>query len=485
MLLAALVGVNIYRAATQSITTDEAFTYIRSVAVPIPDLWEDFDANDHVLHTLLCKVSVKLFGLSELSMRIPSLLGGVYLFICFSALSSYLFGAGNLMLLSVALLSLNPLILDYASIARGYGMATALFLFSLYHAMRYLREPFSQWRLYAIGIGLALGVAANLTILFPGVALVTAMALLHLIPPLHKRNHPQFAIRLGNLLDHMIVPGIIAIVVMMLVPMLPARRAHFYFGAGDLAEAAVQIALASLWRTNNVFDHTRFAPGIAHAVEMVALTLLPAVIAASTAWMAWGFRKRTAGKGEAREEAFTLLALTVMVLLLILIAADYLAGLPYPYRRTGLYFIPLFTLLAVTGFSLAWRPLRRGGVVVAAVLLFQFLTGFTVRFYEDWLSDAGNREIMEYLRAQRPAPGSKLSIGVSPPLQSSVEFYRRLFAMDWLESPLKEPRWDKKYDWYYLSDQDYGLIQKLGLDLHWEHALSKVRLAKAPSSTPR
>jgi hypothetical protein len=46
---------NIYRAATQSITIDEAYTYLSFVK---PTLWEimtRYDANHHVLHSLLCK----------------------------------------------------------------------------------------------------------------------------------------------------------------------------------------------------------------------------------------------------------------------------------------------------------------------------------------------------------------------------------------------------------------------------------------------
>ncbi len=475
LLFVALFGVNIYRAATQSVTTDEAFTYNRSVAVPIPDLWEDFDANDHVLHTLLCKVSVSLFGLSEFSLRIPSLMGGAFLFSCFYVWCRHLFGPGNLMLVAVALLSLNPLVLDHGSIARGYGMAAAFFLFSSYHALRYLREPFSRWRLYAIGLGLALGVASNLTILFPGAALIAALALLHLAPPIYTRNRTQLAVRFGNLLDHIVVPGIVAVVAIMLVPLLPAKPGHFYLGAKDLADFAINIASASLWRPDNLLRQTWVAPWVEYAVKLVALALIPAVIAASTVWMLWLFWRQEVRT--TREHALLLLAVTTAVLLLILVAAHHLAGLPYPFRRTGLYFLPLFTLLAV----LALRPLRRVGAALAAAFLLQFLLGFNVRFYDGWVFDAGNREIMEYLRAQRPAPGRKVSIGVSLPLQSSVEFYRRLFAMDWLESPAKEPLGNKKYDWYYLTSQDYELIRKYGLAVRLEHPLSKVRLATASS----
>src|SRR5262245_61130906 len=53
-----LTGVNGYRAATQSVTHDEAVTYDRYVRGPLYQLVSSSDANNHVLHSLLCRASV-------------------------------------------------------------------------------------------------------------------------------------------------------------------------------------------------------------------------------------------------------------------------------------------------------------------------------------------------------------------------------------------------------------------------------------------
>src|SRR5436189_1689879 len=78
LLVLALLAMNIYRAWAQPITTDEAFTYNLYVDGPASKIFTYYDANNHVLHTILCRMSVKLFGLSEFTMRIPSLLGGLF-----------------------------------------------------------------------------------------------------------------------------------------------------------------------------------------------------------------------------------------------------------------------------------------------------------------------------------------------------------------------------------------------------------------------
>src|SRR6266404_6914894 len=131
-LVLALVAMNVYRAWTQPITTDEAFTYNLYIDGPAEKIFTYYDANNHVLHTVLCRVSVKLFGLSEFTMRIPSLLGGLFYLITTLRLCRYVFGDGWFSLLSLALLSMSPAVLDYMSAARGYGLALAFFFWALY-----------------------------------------------------------------------------------------------------------------------------------------------------------------------------------------------------------------------------------------------------------------------------------------------------------------------------------------------------------------
>src|ERR1700704_2410020 len=88
-LLAFLLASNIYRARSQSITIDEAFTYSSFLGTKHFWLFDGAVANNHVLYTLLCKLSIVLFGLSELTLRLPSLAGGLLYFIGLFRLSRF------------------------------------------------------------------------------------------------------------------------------------------------------------------------------------------------------------------------------------------------------------------------------------------------------------------------------------------------------------------------------------------------------------
>jgi len=51
------LGFCAWRAAGQSITGDEAITFRRYVDAPWSSLWSAYDANNHILHSILAKLS--------------------------------------------------------------------------------------------------------------------------------------------------------------------------------------------------------------------------------------------------------------------------------------------------------------------------------------------------------------------------------------------------------------------------------------------
>src|ERR1035437_7727907 len=64
------------RASIQSITIDEADTYLYYVGTPEASHWKSA-ANNHVLNSMLMRLSSSLFGVSNLTLRLPALLGAI------------------------------------------------------------------------------------------------------------------------------------------------------------------------------------------------------------------------------------------------------------------------------------------------------------------------------------------------------------------------------------------------------------------------
>jgi len=143
---------------------DEAFTYLSFVAPPVRQILTTYSPNNHVLYSLLAKACVTALGASEITLRLPALLGAVLCLAAIRAVSRSLFGNGWMMLLAISLAALNPIVFDYFSQARGYGLALAFYLFGLLYSAR-------SRRLGVEGALLGLSVGANLTFAIPVIAL--------------------------------------------------------------------------------------------------------------------------------------------------------------------------------------------------------------------------------------------------------------------------------------------------------------------------
>src|SRR2546427_2961314 len=72
--MAALCAWSVIRAATQSVTPGEAWNYDGYIGPGWRDAFARFDTNNHVLNTLLVRISTARIHLTEFSLRLPSLL---------------------------------------------------------------------------------------------------------------------------------------------------------------------------------------------------------------------------------------------------------------------------------------------------------------------------------------------------------------------------------------------------------------------------
>jgi 4-amino-4-deoxy-L-arabinose transferase-like glycosyltransferase len=173
-LLSILFVASVYRAWSLSISMDEAHTYLSFVAPPLTQILTTYSPNHHVLFSLLAKASIQTFGVSELSLRLPALLGCLLFFSATWGVGRVLFEDRSTMLLSLCLVTLNPLTFDYMSQARGYSLSLGFYLFGVLSLIRFpLTESSNRKssRLVLAGLLLGLAVAANLAFGIPVLAL--------------------------------------------------------------------------------------------------------------------------------------------------------------------------------------------------------------------------------------------------------------------------------------------------------------------------
>src|SRR5208283_4807348 len=209
-----------WRAAHQSVIIDEAITYNRFVSGPWLKLFGRYDANNHILSSILVKFSVGMGGLSPFTLRLPSLIAGFFLTLgVFWVLKEVESVAVRWTVF--ALFCLHPLLFDFSIAARGYSLSLAFFIWALYFCLdrRYMPG----------GLLLGLSIGANLSMLFPVLAMLLIVALLDRKVSLN-----------------LVVPALLLGALINAPALLHARMSDFYAGYPALRPAVVSFVFSSL-----------------------------------------------------------------------------------------------------------------------------------------------------------------------------------------------------------------------------------------------
>jgi hypothetical protein len=423
-------------------------------------------------------VSVECFGLSELSLRLPALFGSLLFLVMVWRLARYALGRGWLCLLAVAVVGLNPFVLDYLWAARGYSLALGLFFWGLFLLTRYLSEDYDppERLLFRAGVALGLSVAANLVFLVPAVAagcVFTAVLLLT------RRA------RLWTVVDRFWGPAIVPAFLILVLPLTRAQGANFYYGAQSFADM-----LRSL-----VILPSRFIvviPGLALVI------LVGAAAAAAEGFFVRRDERRKpglppfpavremAGCPRFPHSALLLLGATMTLSLAAVAVAHAWFGVLYPLGRTGIYWPPLFGLATVLTVPWLWRaklPGKVAGGAVCAVLLVSvglFAAAFRTGHIPEWRYDAGTKRIVRLLSVRHAGePGRSIRLGVTWSLEPSLNFYRQMYDLKWL-APVTRASPDGDYDYYVLLPQDEAILRTRALEPLYTDPVSEATLARKP-----
>jgi len=482
-----LFGVNVFRAATQSITVDEAFTYLTFVAPSLNAMNALYDANNHVLNTLLAKAAVQLFGASELAVRLPSLLGGLAYFAALWLVCRRLFGQGGWFLLALALNSLNPFLLDYLSAARGYSLALGLWMWALYLLLEGRAAP---RRLALAGVLMGLSITANLVFLVPCLGLVASFVLISTAEQWRTAGAPAALRRMLTGAAAPLVPAAAVAGAILWAPLQSAERAHFYYGSLNSKDALRSLMDALLFHGHTVVNlQPPLEPLLRSAPYWMIVTGVLA-LAAVTLWDILRWFLAPPQRKPAVPRHLIPGTLFFSALLLAILRRGF--GILYPGPRTGLYFMPLLFLACL--WLLARldgpRPLRRAAALVAALpvlgVLLQFALQFNTAYYFDFRNEAGTRRILARLgELRRRAAIERVRLGVSPFLRYGYDFYRRTQGLHWLElAPLDGPTC--LFDYYVLlSDERETVIPKYRLSVDYHDEISGATLARFdPAALP-
>ncbi len=344
------------RACVQAVTGDEAQDYLFYASRNDPGHWNPA-ANNHMLNSMAERMFASIFGLSPLTVRLPSLIGAaLYIYVIYR-LCLAISQEWKVRIPVFVCLVYNPFLFDFYVAARGYGIANAFLMSAIAAsaAWHLYREEFSgggsRELIAATALSsacLGLSFTANFSLALTG---MTAMVLL-LAWALRAKSAAPWKLLLAA-----VIPGM---VVVLLIPSWTLLHFHEAIVAGTTSfrEMLMSLVDSSRYRPSPYLINPLLWPVFAN---LLYTYLFPVVGALALLQLFWILKDRAWRRSR---HSMWLCTLGLIVISTAVLAAGEhrllyrFAHVLMPVSRTGLFLIPLVTL--AVGIAAAIPPLSSG-----------------------------------------------------------------------------------------------------------------------------
>jgi uncharacterized membrane protein len=431
------------RSYNLSFTHDESLSYNHMVHHRFADIMTNntgyISANNHILNTLSMKSAESAFGNSEFALRLQSLLAHIlYLLFTFLLLKDT---RNNIIILcGFILLNVNPYLLDFFSLARGYAMAISFMLMSIYFFLSFVKTQKGFWLSLVTG---CLAILSNF-------ALITYMGALFVVYECYLLYTYPLKTHFLTLLRRNI-PVVLTIAVMAFIcykPILALLKAdQLYFGG--------QIGF---WHDTVTTSIHSFLYG--REYENTVFTILQAAIIVTIAGFVVSvlYKILTKRSKEIDSTGLLLLALLLVIVSTTLIE-HVLVHTKFLEERFALFIVPLFVLVVVYFFSHLTslsKILRMPAMVVIAVLSlgmsYHAYRSMNSTYTYNWKYDAGTKAMLADLQKEINTD-NKTRLGITWYYEPAINFYRKTKKLDWLQEVDRSGA-AGNFDCYYVAKED-------------------------------
>lgn len=420
-----LVSYVVWRSINISFTHDESLSYTLITG----NETQLYTANNHWLNTILMYLSSKIFGYSELALRLPNVLAFVlYLVFVYKIFTRFSLQPYAL-LIAVPLLLFNHFMLDFFGLARGYGLGIAFFTAAIYYFMLYFqKQPSLKY--------LLLLVFFSLCCIYANYAFLIAILGLHLAAvigyfSLHKKHF--VSLLLCYLLEGiLLIPAILNI--------LYLSKINELYAGGD----------------NNVFEDT--LKSVIHFSFDNALydLTIPAIwLIGLSALIGFLFCK---------SKSLNYLKLSVIVLLFIPWILHISMNMGYPKDRAAQYWMVmtgLFVLFAANAILKSRKTGKKAFILtffgaLSLLATINFCAQFNLTHTAIWKYDSDVKKAV--MRMDQTADHARTySIGTNWTLEPSLNYYRETRDLKWM-SPVWRDGVKGKYDFYLFFKEDFASL---------------------------
>ncbi|MBK9732291.1 MAG: hypothetical protein IPO83_13595 [Chitinophagaceae bacterium] len=443
------------RAILLPITHDESNTCLTYSTMSIHDIvtYERPIPNNHILNTLLVKLSATLFGMHPFAARLPNILGFSLYFTMVFLFIRKITADAAVTFFGICVMVCNPYLLDFFSLARGYALSISFMMTALYFSLLFLEKKKNIHLAWSVLFSM-LAVYTNFTTLnfyaafigLLGIASFQFNWLQHIAQKLPKKLAWQwFILFMGSLL--------LAVASYIPITKMIATNQFVYWGTNGFYKDTVLTLLYASQYNVEYFN--------LHAVEFSYLLI--AIISIIILSAAWQFFKEKMVLYKCNQMFFLLVFIGSIIVNML---QFYLVDTPYLTSRTALFFYPLMAINFV--FFAEWlRGKWSASIVFFSIPLSIFALIHLIRaanftYCFEWWYDADTYKVINALEEEHQKTAKPIMLNCSWWFYPSLNFHLVTEHKDWIElAPFHQdfhPETDLKYNYYYSTSDDIKLL---------------------------
>jgi hypothetical protein len=413
----------IYKAIHVPITHDEKAASVYYPTWPVTQvLMSDVWPSNHILNTLLIKLSESTFGIEPWSVRLPNILAFVLFFLALWVIAKHWFSRGLLFSLPFFIVFCNPFLLDFFGLARGYGLSNAFMACSITSLLFFSNSFKLQWYYLAIVFAM-LAAYANFTLLIYWVAVQMLLVSLYLFHAF-KTRYPISKVFMRLSSTALIALAFIALCYVPLYKMQSTNQ-FIYWSKESFYKDTV------LSQVNNFLYGAKYA-------RILWGCLIGLIFTALSIAALYSLYKFITSRQIALSNPVVVLSLLLFLVWLVNIIQAIVLGTPFLTNRTGLSYYVLFAFLLMFVLRELTEYFPQFGYVsfpVITILAIAHLY-FTVRLdsVREWSYDSDTYHILGYLKDyQLQHPEIKtIALNTSWIYNPSFSFYSITGKTPWL-----------------------------------------------------
>ncbi|MEO6131954.1 MAG: hypothetical protein ABIQ02_08895 [Saprospiraceae bacterium] len=412
--------------------------------------------NNHILNTLFIKLEWAIFGKKDWALRLHILGAFVVCFIYTVKIFQRITTSKIRQVLYLIIFFVNPYLLDFFGIARGYALSIAAFNAAFYYFMLYTEELKIKNLRYAF-VSLFLAVWANFSALY--VLTLIVVLFCYLI----YSNRKTIRIKQAFLAMAIACCGIAGIII---VPLLKTLRSEESYGGktGLFQDTVVNYIYQFIHFNPYINRHAVFAPGWKY-IEVAGIGFL-------LLWLLFQFT------GILIKSSKYLTRLQYYCLFLVFGIAGIAEFLfiffhvPLPSGRTELlYAVPFYIGICVV-FEIIILKWKFAVIPVYLMAIFScWHTYSSVNFDKtiEWWQTGDAKRVVRYLKEDLGGKSNpkKQTIGIETWQYPSLAFYTETVFKDELNTQWTDLGVDNHYDYLFVSEEktnmvwpDYELLKK-------------------------